>query len=124
MSELQSETFESESHLLNVEMIKAHNKYYEFSPTGLIDLNKSPNGNIIYHLYSNGEITSQKGGTAYLQRSEFEDWNYPANSACKHLNLKLPKNTNIKLSYVILKRDECIYFRSKMMELLCKYKIA
>ena len=34
---------------------------------------ESPNGNIIYHLYSDGEITSQKGGWAYLRRSEFTD---------------------------------------------------
>lgn len=34
---------------------------------------ESPNGNWITHLYSDGEITSQKGGWAYLQRSEFTD---------------------------------------------------
>jgi mRNA deadenylase 3'-5' endonuclease subunit Ccr4 len=37
----------------------------------LINPTESPNGNQIYHLYSNGEITNQKGGWAYLQRSEF-----------------------------------------------------
>ena len=35
----------------------------------LIKKNESPNGNIIYHLYSDGTITRQKGGWAYLKRS-------------------------------------------------------
>lgn len=38
---------------------------------GLVIETESPNSNIIYHVYSDGEITSQKGGWAYLQRSVF-----------------------------------------------------
>ena len=38
---------------------------------GLIKREESPNGNIIFHIYSDGELTSQKGGWAYLQRSVF-----------------------------------------------------
>lgn len=30
----------------------------------------APNENLIYHLYTDGEITEQKGSWAYLQRSE------------------------------------------------------
>lgn len=33
--------------------------------------NTSPCSNSIYHLYNDGEITSQKGAWAYLDRSEF-----------------------------------------------------
>jgi len=36
----------------------------------LVQPDESPNGNTIYHIYSDGEITEQKGGWAYLQRSE------------------------------------------------------
>lgn len=36
----------------------------------LIDVNLSPNENTIYHIYSDGEITEQKGGLAYGRRSE------------------------------------------------------
>ena len=36
----------------------------------LVIRDESPNGNTIYHIYSDGEITEQKGGWAYLQRSE------------------------------------------------------
>ena len=37
----------------------------------LIDPNETPNANIIYHVYSDGEITYQKGGWVYQQRSVF-----------------------------------------------------
>ena len=37
----------------------------------LVDPLLAPNANIIYHLYSNGEITYQKGGEVYGKRSEF-----------------------------------------------------
>lgn len=36
----------------------------------LIIPTESPNGNRICHIYSDGEITDQKGGWAYLKRSE------------------------------------------------------
>lgn len=39
----------------------------------LVIKDASPNGNRIYHIYSDGEITNQKGGWAYLCRSEFSD---------------------------------------------------
>ena len=42
----------------------SHNK-------NLINKNIAPNENIIYHLYQDGEITSQKGSWAYGRRSEF-----------------------------------------------------
>lgn len=34
---------------------------------------ESPNENWIYHIYSDGTITHQKGGWAYRQRSEFTE---------------------------------------------------
>ena len=49
---------------IQTEIKNAHNP-------GLVLPEESPNGNWITHLYSYGEITSQKGGWAYLQRSEF-----------------------------------------------------
>ena len=41
----------------------------ELHNTGLIVKDMSPNENIIYHLYSDGTITRQKGGWAYGRRS-------------------------------------------------------
>jgi len=49
---------------------KAHNP-------SLVKPEESPNGNWIYHIYSDGELTSQKGGWAYLSRSVFTDC-YPS----------------------------------------------
>ena len=37
----------------------------------LIKIDEAPNGNVIYHIYSDGEITSEKGGGVYGQRSRF-----------------------------------------------------
>ncbi len=42
----------------------------------LIDTNMSPLENTIYHIYSDGEITEQKGSWAYGQRNE-RTWTYP-----------------------------------------------
>lgn len=101
---------------LNTEIIAAHNAHYIISPTGLINPKESPNGNLIFHLYSNGEISFQKGGWAYMQRSEFliQDklTNYRA------LDLKFPNEASDSFSYVILTKEECINFRDKMIKLL------
>ena len=37
----------------------------------LVKNDESPGANTIYHIYNDGEITYQKGGWAYQQRSEF-----------------------------------------------------
>lgn len=58
---------------LNQEIINAHNAHIKNNKNELIDENEAPNGNIVYHLYANGTITHQKGGKAYLSRSEFTD---------------------------------------------------
>ena len=103
---------------LNEEIISAHKKHYENSPTGLIQPKESPNGNIIYHLYSDGAITYQKGGPAYLQRSVFHD-EYALKNHRK-INLKLLFVAPDDTTYVILTQDECNYFREKMEELINK----
>ncbi len=36
----------------------------------LVIRDESPNANTIYHVYSDGEVSEQKGGFAYLQRTE------------------------------------------------------
>jgi hypothetical protein len=102
---------------LNQSIIDAHNKHYECSKTGLINPNESPNGNLIYHLYSDGEITYQKGGWAYLERSEFTShYSIPG---CEKFGFKFV-NDNSDKTYVILNENECIEFRNKMAELIKK----
>ncbi len=108
----------NEIKILNENIVSAHNKHYENSPTGLIIPNEAPNGNTIYHLYSDGEITWQKGGSVYLQRSEFTDWNNPTITGYEKLKLKLPNKTETGYSYAILTQEECINFRKKMVALI------
>jgi hypothetical protein len=57
-------TYETAKDELNKLIMEAHDP-------NLVKPDESPNGNTIYHLYRDGEITQQKGGYAYLQRSSF-----------------------------------------------------
>jgi hypothetical protein len=115
MSDLQSEAL-----VLNLSILEAHKKHYESSPTGLVNPKESPNGNTIYHLYSDGEITFQKGGRAYLARSEFSS--EPTIGGHRELRMQFPNEADYGKTYVILTQEECKYFRGKMLELLEKYK--
>lgn len=57
--------------LSNIEMLA--NLIRQKHNPGLVVPTAAPNGNMIYHLYPDGEITFQKGGFAYLKRSVFTD---------------------------------------------------
>lgn len=96
--------------LINDEVSKLHFSHYEKSPNGLINKEMSPNSNTIYHLYSNGEITSQKGSWAYSQRSEFTE--YQALFLTRRF--EFPIKLNNGLSFAILTKDECVMIRNKM----------
>ncbi len=102
--------FELEMSKLSQEITLAHRKHYEKSPSGLVQPNEAPNGNTIYHLYSDGEITFQKGGFAYKQRSEFTS-KPPVMNKGQRLDLKLEIDGK---DYAILTEQECDYFRGKM----------
>jgi hypothetical protein len=114
MSDIQSEIKE-----LNDEIIAAHNKHYAESPTGLWKPNESPNGNTMYHLYDDGEITYEKGGWAYGKRSVFQ-FSMPINK----IKFEFPKThvDNVNESYVMLTENECNEFRNKMISMLKKYE--
>lgn len=103
---------------LNTSIIAAYDNHYAISPTGLINPKDSPNGNQIYHLYSTGEISFQKGGWAYMQRSEFITHGNIPNY--QKLPLKLPKKAADGSTYVILTQEECNHFRVQMSELIKK----
>lgn len=112
----------AEIKLLNDEIIAAHNKHYENNPDGLLIPNGSPNGNIMFHLYNTGEISQQKGGFAYLRRSEFTI-KYNLDN-CDKLNLKFIQLAGDgTTTYVILTEKECYYYRDKIIKLLEKYNI-
>ena len=98
----------------NQKVIASHNTHYEQNPSGLIDTsaNASPNGNQIYHLYSNGEITYQKGAWAYLKRSEFN--HTYAIPGAKKLPFRFVKEAADGTTYAILTKEECIHFAEEM----------
>ena len=111
----------SEIEQLNADIIAAYDNHYTISPTGLINPKDSPNGNQIYHLYSTGEISFQKGGWAYMQRSEFMIHTTMPNY--KKLALKFPKKAADESTYVILTEEECKNFRVQMDELIKKFDL-
>lgn len=78
----------------------------------LIFPEESPNRNIIYHIYSDGEITSQKGGWAYLQRSEFNE-NY---ITCKNkYNNLFPMNRG-DFTYAIVTEHDALKIQKMLLE--------
>jgi len=98
----------------NQQVINAHNAHYVDGQHKLIDKSTtaSPNENQIYHLYSNGEITYQKGAWAYLQRSEF-NMEYEITGASQ-VPFKFVKKTAEGTTYAILTKPECLKFREDM----------
>ena len=106
----------------NKRIIESHLAHYKNGQNELIDLsdNASPNENQIYHLYSNGEITHQKGAWAYLKRSEF-NIEYEITGANK-LSFKFVKEALDGTSYVILTEKECHIFREEMKKIVSSNK--
>jgi len=102
----------------NQRVINAHNAHYKNGIHQLIHTSKnaSLNGNIIYHLYSTGEITYQKGAWAYLQRSEFNS-KYDITGA-KKLPFKFVNEKSGRKTYAVLTKEECQYFREEMVNIV------
>jgi hypothetical protein len=110
---------------LNKSICDTHFKNYYYNEdkgktlNKLINSNVSPNGNLVHHLYSDGEITFQKGSWAYLERGEYtlksklED--------CNLLKLELPLKSEFT-TYAILSEEDCIKFRNKMEVLIKSIK--
>ena len=99
------------------------NKIYkmleELNDDNLINKNESPNTNTIYHLYSDGNITYQKGGMAYRARSEFN----LVSSITINMNLDIDKfkyllNTNTHtFGYIIVSDVNAVLIRNEMLKL-------
>ena len=77
----------------------------------LVIKDSSPNENLIYHIYNDGEITIQKGGWAYHHRSEFSD--KPPIGKYKH-NLKFPIKSRGH-SYAIVTKNDAYLIRDMMI---------
>ena len=85
----------------------------EFHDPTLVKPLEQPNGNLIYHLYNDGEITQQKGGYAYKQRTEI--------TRESSINNRLdPNNFPMKVNdfgYAIMTYENACIIRNLMMTL-------
>jgi hypothetical protein len=92
---------------INEEIKKCHNP-------NLVIETSDPNGNIIYHLYKDGTITHQKGGRAYMQRSEFDDY-FPINKSYDELVFPITKNKFEENHYAIMTKEDAVRIRNMML---------
>ncbi len=84
----------------------------------LIDTTQAPNENTIYHIYSDGEITQQKGSWAYGNRSEFScypslDKSIPADLFPYHRNV----SSGVKFGYAIVTYEDSLKIRELIKKL-------
>lgn len=99
---------------------KIHDMVENLHDDTLLKPDESPNGNPIYHLYSDGQITYQKGGFAYGQRSEF-DIKYPIG---ENLNLDIGKfrysrvANRVEYGYIITTYENALLIRAEMETLV------
>lgn len=86
-------------------IISAHNP-------SLINDKEAPNGNTIYHIYSDGEITSQKGSWAYGQRSEFTSY-YPLEKSIQtdYFPIVRTNSNGNKFGYAIVTYEDALKIR-------------
>jgi hypothetical protein len=82
----------------------------------LIKKEEQPNQNIIYHLYSDGTITRQKGGWAYGNRSTI-DVEYEIIKPNTFFTFPL-KGVNEGDTYTIMSLEDCQKVRNLMNALL------
>ncbi len=101
----------------NNKVIQAHNAHCdEKGNSMLIKRNEAPNANTIYHFYSSGEITFQKGGDVYGLRTEFNSA-YDLGGARKY-PFKFKFSAMDNTTYVILTERECQEFRDEMEQII------
>ena len=80
----------------------------------LVDTSECPSANIIYHIYSDGEITFQRGSWAYSHKTEYPEKD-PMN--IKMNTEKFPLKTNSR-GYAIVTHSDAIMIRNLMGQLL------
>jgi hypothetical protein len=92
---------------INILIKKYHNP-------SIVNFSLSPNANRIYHIYSNGQITNQKGSYAYLLRSEFID---KYTFLYKNYNLDFPLKNSDNEYYAIVEETHANEIRNLMLKL-------
>lgn len=113
---------------LNEIVSAAHYAHYAECATGLVDTSAkaSPNENQIYHLYSTGKITHQKGAWAYQQRSEFTLNSSLAGAKKRGFKFPLQSDQDETVTYAILTKIECHMYRMEMEKIIdeSKYRMS
>lgn len=95
---------------ITVEIINAI--AFQKNNRGLIRKDDSPNENKIYKLFSDGEITVEKGGFGYGRRAMFT-LEYPLNYTSPIFTF--PENSTRKgYTYTIMTKEKCVELREKM----------
>ena len=108
--------FNEKLRVLIEEICATHHAHYQHDEHGLV--NPKNNSDHVYHLYSDGELTHQKGGFCYQRRTEFTE---KCSFFCKEL-VTLPKETNdTNFTYAILTEEEGVLLCNKMIRLHNKY---
>jgi hypothetical protein len=97
-----------------INLITIQNMINSFHNPSLIIPNESPNGNRITHIYDDGTITNQKGGWAYLKRSEFNDFGPIITKPVS--NLIFPITNIYNNMYAIVTHNNAIKIRNSMIE--------
>jgi hypothetical protein len=92
----------------------------EMDNPSLVEPETSPNGNMIYHIYNDGEITSQKGGWAYMRSSKFTIIEPLPNADRLGLKFKreIETSTGQMASYSIVTCEQADEIRKEIKELL------
>ena len=109
---------------LNEIVSVAHYAHYAECNAGLVDTSAgaSPNENQIYHLYSTGKITHQKGAWAYLHRSEFTLKNDLVGAKKRGFKFPLQSEQDETVTYAILTKIECHMYRMEMEKIIDESK--
>ncbi len=81
----------------------------------LVKITEVPINNIIYHLYNNGRVTTQKGGWAYGCLGETTNYKFRIIIAAKTL-FRFPNIADDGTSYAILTEEECINFYKEIKD--------
>jgi hypothetical protein len=81
----------------------------------LVNTVEAPINNIVYHLYNNGRVTSQKGGWGYGCLGETTNYKFRIIIAAA-TRFRFPNIATDGTSYAILTEEQCIQFYKEIKD--------
>jgi hypothetical protein len=81
----------------------------------LVKTAEIPINNIVYHLYNNGRVTTQKGGWAYGCLGETTNYKFQIIISAK-IHFRFPNISEDGTSYAILTQEQCIDFYKEIKD--------